>query len=153
MKTYLLRISLLTWGFVSFFWGGRNPTFSNICFHVPDTFLWLLNYESYVHVYVSFRCISLIGSSHLSKHPSLCELFWCPSPDDGYWIRNVNVDFTSKYIHLFGLCFFCYLHTVGFNPCLLSYIYIYNLVMEEIITFLFKRISFRCEWKGSVRIE
>ena len=25
------------------------------CFHVPDTFLWLLNYERYVHVCESFR--------------------------------------------------------------------------------------------------
>ena len=55
-------------------------------------------------VYFSF------GSFHLSKHPSLCELFWYPSPDDGYWNQNVNVNFTSWYIHLFGLCFFCYLH-------------------------------------------
>ena len=44
------------------------------------------------------------------KHPSLCELFWYPSPDDGYWNRNVNVDLLSYYIHLFGLYFFCYLH-------------------------------------------
>ena len=28
-----------------------------------------------VEVYVSFHCIFLICSSHLSKHPSLCELF------------------------------------------------------------------------------
>ena len=58
-------------------------------FHVPHTFLWLFNYERYVHVCVSFRCIFLICSCHLIKHPSLCELFWCTSPDDGYWNRNV----------------------------------------------------------------
>ena len=39
--------------------------------------------------------IIIICSCHLSKHPSLCELFWYPSPDDGYWNRNVNVDFAS----------------------------------------------------------
>ena len=61
-----------------------------------------------MHVYVSFRCIFHICSCHLSKHPSLCELFWYPSPDDGYWNRNVNVDFTSYYIHLFELWFFFY---------------------------------------------
>ena len=77
-----------------------------ICFHVPDTFLWLLNYERYVHVCASFRCIFLICSCHLSKHPSQCELFWYPRPDDGYWNWNVNLDFKSKYIHQFGLCFF-----------------------------------------------
>ena len=55
----------------------------------------LLNCERYVHVYVSFRCIFLICSCYLSKHPLLWELFWYPSPDDGYWDRNVNVDFAS----------------------------------------------------------
>ena len=69
-----------------------------LVFVFPDTFKWLLNYESYVHVYVSFRCIFLICSCHLSKHPLLCELLWYPSPDDRYWNRNVNVDFTSLYI-------------------------------------------------------
>ena len=44
---------------------------------------------------VSFRCMFLICSCHLSKHPSLCELFWYPSLDVGFWNRNVNVDFTS----------------------------------------------------------
>ena len=34
---------------------------------------------------------------------------------------------------------------VYFHIYIYIYIYIYNLVMEEIITFLFKRISFRCE--------
>ena len=34
-----------------------------------------LNFERYVNVYVSFRCIFLICSCHLSKHPSICELF------------------------------------------------------------------------------
>ena len=81
-----------TGGFVSFL--GEIQHFQ-ICFHVPDTFLGLLNYKRYVHVCVSFRCIFLIYSFHLSKLPSLCELFWYPSTDDGYWNRNVNVDFTS----------------------------------------------------------
>ena len=82
----------------------KNPTFSNIFFHVPNTFWWLLNFERYVHVYVSFRCIFLICSCHLNNHPSILWTILYPSPDDGYYNRNVNVDFT--YIHLFGLYFF-----------------------------------------------
>ena len=67
---------------------------------------WLLNFERYVHVYLSFRCIFLICSCHLSNHPSILWTILYPSPDDGYYNRNVNVDFTSWYIHLFGLYFF-----------------------------------------------
>ena len=44
----------------------------------------------YLFVVYFFIC-----SCHLSKHISLCELFWYPSPDDGYWNRNVNVDIIS----------------------------------------------------------
>ena len=86
-------IFLNKWAVLSRFFG-KSQHFQ-IFFHVPDIFLWLLNYERYVYVYVSFRCIFLICSCHLSKHPSLCELFSYQSPDDGYWNRNVNVDFTS----------------------------------------------------------
>ena len=57
MKTYFLRISQKNGRFCLVSLG--NPTFSNIFFHVPDTFWWLLNYERCVHVCVSFRCIFL----------------------------------------------------------------------------------------------
>ena len=83
----------------------KNPTFSNIfprAKHVLMTF----EFERYVHVYLSFRCIFLICSCHLSNHPSILWTILYPSPDDGYYNRNVNVDFTSWYIHLFGLYFF-----------------------------------------------
>ena len=43
-----------------------NPTFSNI-FPVPDTFWWLLNYERYVNIHVSFR-VYFFFVCHLSKH-------------------------------------------------------------------------------------
>ena len=99
-----------------------------IFFHVPNTFWWLLNFERYVHFYLSFRCIFPICFCHLNNHPSILWTILYPSPDDGYYNRNVNVDFTSWYIHLFGLYFSCYLHTVGFYPYLLSYIYIYMCV-------------------------
>ena len=59
-----------------------------------------------VHVYLSFRCIFLICSCHLNNHPSILWTILYPSPDDGYYNRNVNVDFTSWYIHLFGWYFF-----------------------------------------------
>ena len=82
---------------------------------MPNTFWWLLNFERYVHVYLSFRCIFPICFCHLNNHPSILWTILYPSPDDGYYNRNVNVDFTSWYIHLFGLYFFL----------LPSYIYIY----------------------------
>ena len=103
MKIYsLLHIFQLMGGFVSFLWEIQH---FQIFFHVPDTFLWLLNYERYVHVFVSFRCIFLICSCHLSKHPLLYELFWYPSPDDGYWNRNVNVIINSPIWIMFFCCF------------------------------------------------
>ena len=107
-----LRISQKTGGFVSFLWKILHFL---IFFHVPNTFWWLLNFERYVHIYLSFRCIFLICSCHLNNHPSILWTILYPSPDDGYYNRNVNVDFISRYIHLFGLYFFL----------LPSYIYIY----------------------------
>ena len=65
------------------------------------------------NVYASF----FICSCHLNKHPSLCELFWYSSPDDGYWNRNVNFDFTSYLNSPIWIMFFCYL-------CIYIYIYI-----------------------------
>ena len=52
----------------------KNPTFSNI-FPRAKHVLMPLNFERYVHVYLSFRSIFLICSCHLSNHPSICELF------------------------------------------------------------------------------
>ena len=43
---------------------------------------WIMN--TMCTFYGSFRCIFLICSCLLSKHPSLSELFWYPSPDDCY---------------------------------------------------------------------
>ena len=54
---------------------------------------WIMNaMRTFMYLFVVYF---FICSCHLSKHPSLCKLFWYPSPDDGYWNRNVNVDFTS----------------------------------------------------------
>ena len=98
---------------------------------MPNTFWWLLNFERHVHVYLSFRCIFLICSCHLSNHPSILWTILYPSPDDGYYNRNVNVDFTSWYIHLFGLYFFL----------LPSYIYIYIYIYIWFSLFGFYGIS------------
>ena len=83
----------------------KNPTFSNIfprAKHVLMTFeFWTL-----------CACLSIfslyIFHLLLSSQPSPIDMWTIsyPSPDDGYWNRNVNVDFTSWYIHLFGLYFF-----------------------------------------------
>ena len=92
----------------------KNPTFSNIfprAKHVLMTFeFWTL-----------CACLSIFSLyiSHLllssQQAPIDMGTISYPSPDDGYWNRNVNVDFTLWYIHLFGLYFFL-------QP---SYIYIY----------------------------
>ena len=71
-----------------------NPTFSNMfprARHVLMTFeLWTLCARLHI-----FSLYILICSCHLSKNPSQWELFWYLNPDDGYWNRNVNIDFTS----------------------------------------------------------
>ena len=99
---------------------------------MPNTFWWLLNFERYVYVYLSFRCIFLICSCHLNNHPSILWTILYPSPDDGYYNRNVNVDFTSWYIHLFGLYFSCYLHI---------YIYIYMICKQLFLRMFLKWAS------------
>ena len=109
-----------------------------IFFHVPNTFWWLLNFERYVHVYLSFRCIFLICSCHLSNHPSILWTILYPSPDDGYYNRNVNVDFTSWYIHLFGLYFFL------LPSYIYIYIYIYIYAYVYIYIYIYKWI--KCIW-------
>ena len=98
---------------------------------MPNTFWWLLNFERYVHVYLSFRCIFLICSCHLNNHPSILWTILYPSPDDGYYNRNVNVDFTSWYIHLFGLYFFLLPSYI--------YIYIYICVCVCVVKIFFKK--------------
>ena len=133
MKTYLLRISQYTGDFVSFLWKILHFL---IFFHVPNTFWWLLNFERYVHVYLSFRCIFLICSCHLNNHPSILWTILYPSPDDGYYNRNVNVDFTSWYIHLFGLYFFllpsyCRILSIFTFIYIYIYIYIYFIKKEQ----------------------
>ena len=96
-------------------------------FHVPNTFWWLLNFERYVHVYVSFRCIFLICSCHLSKHPSICELFHIQVlmmvTETETLMSTLHHDIFTYLDYIFS----CNLHTVGFYPYLLSYIYIYIL--------------------------
>ena len=64
--------------------------------------------------FLSFRCILFICSCFLSKYLSLCELFWYPSPDDGYWNRNVQCWLYIIINSPIWIMFFCYLHTVGF---------------------------------------
>ena len=103
----------------------KNPTFSNIfprAKHVLMTFeFWTL-----------CACLSIFSLyiSHLllssQQAPIALWTISYPSPDDGYWNRNVNVDFTSWYIHLFGLYFSCYLHI---------YIYIYIFSIEELMLY------------------
>ena len=113
---------------------------------MPNTFWWLLNFERYVHVYLSFRCIFLICSCHLNNHPSILWTILYPSPDDGYYNRNVNVDFTSWYIHLFGLYFFLlpsYCRILSIFTFIYIYIYIYNLINR--ITMI-RKSSKHCIW-------
>ena len=78
-----------------------------------------------MHVYVSFRCIFLIFSCHLSKHPSICELFHIQV----LMMVTETETLTSTLHHdiftYLDYIFSCNLHTVGFYPYLLSYIYIY----------------------------
>ena len=89
-------------------------------------------------------------SCHLNNHPSILWTILYPSPDDGYYNRNVNVDFTSWYIHLFGLYFFL----------LPSYIYIYiyyylsfmNINLQVDSEFLNHKSSFqnRCHMNSTI---
>ena len=58
--------------------------------------------------------IKVIMDQNLSKHPSLCELFWYQSPDDGYWNRNVQHRLYIIKNSPIWIMFFCYLHTVRF---------------------------------------
>ena len=77
---------LINWWFCLVSFG--NPTFSNTfprTRHVLNS--WIMNAMC---TFVSFRCILFNCSCHPSKHPSLCELFCYPSPEDGYWNRNVR---------------------------------------------------------------
>ena len=122
--------------FVSFLWKILHFL---IFFHVPKTFWWLLNFERYVHVYLCFRCIFLICSCHLGNHPSILWTILYPSPDDGYYNRNVNVDFTSWYIHLFGLYVF---------PATFIYIYIYMREREGEGEWLYIYIYNLCAYEG-----
>ena len=75
-------------------------------------------------VYFSFAPV-ISASTHRYVNYFISKSWW--------WLinRNVNVDFTSWYIHLFGLYFSCYLHTVGFYPHILSYVYIYIYIERE----------------------
>ena len=65
-------------------------------------------------VYFSFAPV-ISASTHRYVNYFISKSWW--------WLinQNVNVDFTSWYIHLFDYIFSCYLHTVGFYPYLLSY--------------------------------
>ena len=101
--------------------------------------------KKYVHVYLSFRCIFLICSCHLSNHPSILWTILYPSPDDGYYNRNVNVDFTSWYIHLFGLYFF-QLPSYCRISSIFTFIYIY------VISPLLKHIQSQCTCQYSYSI-
>ena len=67
-------------------------------------------WTQWAHLY-PFCWILFLCSCHFSKHLSLCELFWYPSPEDGYWNRNVE-----RWLYIIinsPICivFFCYLHT------------------------------------------
>ena len=106
----------------------KNPIFSNIfpcAKHVLNTF----KLRTLCARFVSFRCIHSICSCYLDKHPSLFELFWYPSPDDGYWNRNVQCRLYIMIINLpiWIIMFFYFLHTVGFwSIFTFIYIYIYS---------------------------
>ena len=95
----------------------KNPTFSNIfprAKHVLMTFeFWTLC--GCLCIFSLYISLLLLSSQ---QAPIDMWTISYPSPDDGYWNRNVNVDFTSWYIHRFGLYFFL-------QPSYLVYIYIY----------------------------
>ena len=85
-----------------------NSTFSNIsprAKHVLNT--WIMNAMC---KFVSFRYILFICSCYLGKHLSQCELFWYPSPDDGYWNRNIQYQLYIIINSPIWIMFFCYLH-------------------------------------------
>ena len=90
---------------------------------MPNTFWWLLNFERYVHVFVSFRCIFLICSCHLSNHPSICELFYIQV----LMMVNETETLTSTLHHdiftYLDYIFSCYLHIYIY-----IYIYIYMII-------------------------
>ena len=111
-----------TGGFVSFLW---KILHFQIFFLVPNTFWWLLNFERYMHVYLSFCCIFLICSCHLSNHPSICELFYIQVLMMVIKTETLTLTLHHDIFNYLDYIFSCYLHTVGFYPYLLSYIYIY----------------------------
>ena len=103
-----------------------------VCTILPYIYIYIcqtrsddLNFEHYVHVYLSFRCIFLICSCHLSNHPSICELFYIQVLM--MVIKTETLTSTSHHdiFTYLDYIFSCYLHTVGFYPYLLIYIYIY----------------------------
>ena len=75
-------------------------------------------------MFVSFCCILFICSCYLSKHPSVSELLWYPSPDDGYWNQNIQHRLYITINSLIWIMFFCYLHTVRFWS-IFTFIYLY----------------------------
>ena len=94
-----------------------------------------------------FRCILFFCSCYLSKHPSLCELFWYLNPDDGYWNQNVQrrlyiiINSPIWIIYIF-LC----LRTVGFWSrftfiysyiCIFIYLYIFLYIYIYICIFIY----------------
>ena len=87
---------------------------------------WILNAMCmFVYLFVVYFSFAPVISAITHLY---CELFLYPSPDDGYYNRNVNVDFTSWYIHLFGLYFFL----LPSHIYIYIYIYIY-LIMHGIV--------------------
>ena len=98
----------------------KNPTFSNI---FPRAKHVLMTFEFWT-LCACLSIFSLYISHLLNNHPSILWTILYPSPDDGYYNRNVNVDFTSWYIHLFGLYFFL----------LPSYIYIIHFLLITLQT-------------------
>ena len=75
-----------------FFWGKSN-IFK--CFHVPETFLRLLNYECYVHVcifslYISLFVLVISASIHHDVNYSDIQVLMMVTETETF-----NVDFTS----------------------------------------------------------
>ena len=105
----------------------KNPTFSNIFPHAKHV---LMTFEFWT--LCACLCIFSLYISHLLLSYQQAPIdMWTisyPSPDDGYWNRNINVDITSWYIHLFGLYFFLqpsYCRILSIFTFIYIYIYIY----------------------------
>ena len=84
---------------------------------------WILNAMCmFMYLFVIF----LICSCHLSKHPSICELFHIQVLMTVTETETLTSTLHHDIFTYLDYIFPCNLHTVGFYPYLLSHIYIYS---------------------------